>query len=226
MTAAAHDEDGSLPDARRQLDDAISGLCDPKPQTLHDGRLTFVDSLYVQLRDAVPGGRGERSGLSHSQPPLWLDACDLLQQIDVAVHAWEHPFPALPGDLSHETDPVTVLRLRAVQTRPWRPQDTKSMIQIAKIIQEWVEDINGLFVDEPVRALWAAEGKGFAKCPACDVAMTKRLDRCGDLVQYPALQLSNDGTTRCMACKTSWGPQEARWVCRMLGYPLPSGVLE
>jgi hypothetical protein len=209
-------EDGSLPDARRQLDDAISGLCDPKPQTLHDGEVTWIDSLYVQLLEAVPGSKRERTGVSASQPPVWVDAMCLIQEIDTAVAIWERPFPVLPGDLSDETPPVTVLRLKAIRARLWRPQDCRNILQIAEAVASWSENIKSLLFPEPRWTLPAA-------CPQCNTRIVYRMDSAGERVRQPALQLSTEGGAWCQKCQSTWHPQ---FLARLLGYELPEGVLE
>jgi hypothetical protein len=225
MTAPA--QDGNLPAAKRALEDAVAALIDPRSQ-LVDGRLEWTDSLYVQLQESLPGNQGTGEGTARSLPPLWADAMDTLMQIDSTVSAWQKDPGVFDGDLSHDRPPTpeTVRRLRLIIARSWRPQDTRSMEQIAGVVKEWVADIEALFINEPVRALWAAEGGGFAACPHCGKTMAKKRDRCGEMVQYPALQVCADGSTRCGGCKTVWGPEQAMWVCRMLGYPLPTGVLE
>lgn len=218
MTAAQPAEDGSLPLALRKLDDALHALCEPRSQ-LADGRMAYVPSRYLQLQDATGGQQSNPGGGggSKSRPPLWADAFDQLREIDVAVEAWQPAFNGVPP---------TVGRLRCLRARGWRPQDTKQIEQITSNLLEWVAAIDALFAEEPVRALWAAQGGGFAACPHCGKTMAKKRDRGGELVQYPALQVLNDGSTRCMACKTSWSPQLAMWVCRQLGYETPVGVLE
>ncbi|POY15208.1 hypothetical protein C3472_19820 [Mycobacterium kansasii] len=203
----------------------MASLVDPKPETL-DGQLVWTDSLYVQLVDSVPGSKRERSGAARSQPPAWIDAFDTLQTIDRKTAEWEPAWPTIPGDLSDDPPSPTVLRLRALVARKWRPQDVEAITKITAEIEKWLDSIKALFNQEPVRALWAAKGGGFAHCPACDATITKKQDRAGEWVQYPALQVGTDGTTRCGACKTSWGPENALFVCRMLGYPLPEGLLE
>ena len=71
MTAEKKHADGDLPAARRNLDDAISALIDPKPETRHvddpdnpDGegttRIEWLDALYVQLAEAIPGEKKHR----------------------------------------------------------------------------------------------------------------------------------------------------------------------
>lgn len=218
MSAQPVHEDGNLSAALTALADAITELCNPRSQLI-EGRLVYVPSWYLQLRDASQGQQSSPGGGggSKSRPPGWIDAFDQLREIDIAVEAWQPAFKGVPP---------TVGRLRCIQARPWRPQDVDKIEQIVQVLKEWVSSIEALFSDEPVRALWAAEGGGFAACPHCDQTMAKKCDRGGEWVQYPALQVMRDGSTRCMACKTAWGPDLAMWVCRQLGYLLPAGVLE
>lgn len=216
--SAAQQEDGNLPQARRQLDDAISALADPQPQTLHDGTLTWLDSAYVQLRDAIPGSKRDRTGVAGSQPPLWIDACQLLHEIDTAVAAWERPFPALCGDLSDEPPPITILRLRAISDRSWRPQDVHSIQQIVAALESWCENITALLSDIP---RWHLP----APCPACGRKTIYRHDNTGELVRQPALQITPQGCV-CAGCHTTWAPQYFTHLARVLGYALPEGVLE
>jgi hypothetical protein len=217
MTAPA--EDGNLPDALRHLDDAVSALCDPKPQTLHDGTLTWLDSAYVQLRDAVPGSKRDRTGVSASQPPVWVDALQLLQEIDTAVAVWERPFPQLPGDLTQEPEPVTVLRVRAIQRRSWRPQDCRNINQITEAVKSWADNIETLLTDKPKWTLPAA-------CPQCNKKTVYRHDSSGELVRQPALQIGTMGC-QCQNCRAGWSPDQFVFLAtRLLGYDLPEGVLE
>jgi hypothetical protein len=230
--------DGDVVSARRRLSDAISALCDSRSEMAGDegcpdcrmescpGHMMWVASWYEQLQDSLAGeqGAGFHATQARSVPPLWVDAAQTLMEIDEAVGIWE-PRPNV--DVSEDDPPpMTIIRLQAIGKRQWTPQQTKKMDDLTDIIAAWVKEIEQLFSVEPVRALWAAKGGGFAACPACSATMAKKEDRCGERVQYPALQLSNDGTTRCMACRTSWGPDLAMFVCRSLGYPTPAGVLE
>lgn len=218
MSAAAAADDGSLPHARNQLGDAISALCDPKPQTLHDGGLTWVDSWYVQLQDAIPGSKRDRTGVSASQPPVWVDALQLKHEIDTAAAIWERPFPAPPGDLSDETEPVTVLRLRVINARTWRPQDVRSILQITEAIASWTENIQQLLTDKP---RWHLP----APCPACGKKIVHRHDSSGELVRQPALQIGTHGC-ECAGCHTRWAPEFFTHLARVLGYEKLDGVLE
>lgn len=111
MTTATAQPDGSLPAARRRLDLAVHALIEPQPHTVHrDDRqpeITWIDSWYDQLVDAVAGQTGERSG-RYSTTPLWADALDQLTKISDAAREWHPPWP-IP-DPEHP-QPATIERL-------------------------------------------------------------------------------------------------------------------
>jgi len=236
-----------------------------RPHTLADharfqcacGWHTEIPSLLDRLYDALPGAQGIGHSAARSLPPIWLDAARLYACIDTQVRKWQVDYPHCA-----QTLPAT-RRLETLRTKRWRPQDTALITDYATQLEAWVIEIDVLLTPEPVRALWAAEGGGFAACPACDKTMAKKCvrvgepggtllqpstdatlrcrecsttwaentfpmkcPRSGEIVGTPALQLMSDGATHCLACTTDWSPQQATWVCRMLGYPLPSGVLQ
>lgn len=218
MTSPEPIEDGNLPEARRQLDYAISTLIDPKPQyTEAEAGTVWLDPLYTQLQDALPGEKQHRSGVPRSQAPLWVDAVDLLREIDTKVTEWEPPWPPIPGDLTDPPAP-TVLRLRVIQARTWRPQDTTTINTITATITTWTERITTLLTDTHVKTL-------SAPCPACDKQTIYRRDSAGELVRQPALQITTMGCI-CQACRTTWSPDLYLHLARVLGYDLPAGVLE
>lgn len=214
------DEDGNLPAARARLGDAISALVDPKPKNreMDDGtnRIEWVDSLYDQLIDAVPGSQGNGSRTAQSSPPMCLDAAELKSEIDTATAAWE-PRPLI--DASQQApQPITIIRLQSLQQRTWRPQDTRSIDQIATNILSWCESITTLLNPVPK---WTLPNS----CPACDVAIVYRKNSSGETVRQPALQIGPEGCF-CQNCHYTWGPQYFTHLAKVLGYELPSGVLE
>lgn len=224
--------DGNLPDSRRRLENAVESLIGPRGQMVN-GAWAEVPSLYDQLFDAIPGQQGDGGHAARSMPPLWISASKTLADIDKAVRRWQ---PAVPSNfigplragwcrLSTRQAP-TITRLECLVTRLYRPQDCNLIDGWSAQIEGWASMIDTLLIREPIRALWAAEGGGFAACPACDATMARKRDDAGEIVQTPAMQLAKDGSTYCQACHTSWGPEQAQWVCRMLGYPLPHGVLQ
>jgi hypothetical protein len=196
--------DGSLPAARRRLADAIAALCDPVMQVV-DGRQLFTSSWYMQLVDDLAGQQGQNHTPPRSLPLIWLDAWDLLQEIDTAVSAWQ----------PDGTDTPT--RLAAIQARPFRPQDSRSMDQISGCVESWTQNIRSLLVAERHWTLPSA-------CPACGTRTVYRHDG-DDLVRQPALQISPDGCC-CARCKTAWEPSKFVWLARLLGYEMPAGLLE
>lgn len=219
MTAPQPAQDGNLPEARRELHDAICDLVNPRPQyTDTDDGTVWLDSLYIQLQGAVPGEKQHRSGVARSQPPAWIDAIDTLRDIDSAVTGWEPRWPAIPGNLSNDPEPPTVLRLRIIALRAWRPQDTAEVKKIAAKIRYWVDRITTLLADTHVKHI-------SAPCPACGKTTVYRKDSGGELVRQPALQITAMGC-QCQACKTTWAPDLYMHLARVLGYDLPAGVLE
>lgn len=214
-------EDGNLPEALRRLGDAISALTDPRAE-FADGKTHWVDSYYIELREALPGEQGSGHGVARSLPALWLDALDLLTEIDTAVRCWEPGDPGFDGDLTEAPTPPTVLRLRIIEKlgcrgRNWRPQDTSKVEQIAGNVESWVASIKQLLTPTPA---WTLP----SPCPACGTKTVYRKDAAGDLIRRPALQIGPAGC-QCQACKHTWEPAYFTHLAAVLGYPLAEGVL-
>lgn len=216
-------EDGNLPEARRKLSNAISALIDPKPHTLKrdDGTtVEWLDSLYVQLVEAVPGERKHRTGVSASQPPMWVDASDQLGVIDRTVTSWHPQQPIFDGDLTpeHPPTPPTVARLQSLEATKWRPQDCSLLDGYTAQLVVWCDKITELLADAPKLTLPNP-------CPACGTKIVYRHDSAGDLVRRPALHIGANGCT-CQHCRHTWGPELFTHLARVLGYEMPAGVLE
>lgn len=210
MTSPQVDEDGALQPALQLLGDAIHRLCGPQSQFM-DGKLLWASSRYMQLRDATAGEQVNTGGGggSKSQPPCWLDAVDLLAEIDAAVECWQPAFSGVPA---------TVGRLRWIEKRSWRPQDVRQIEQIIGAVAEWAAQIDAL-LDPPRR--WTLP----SPCPNCDTATVYRKDNGGDDVRQPALQIGPDGCV-CIKCKAFWPPSKFLWLANVLGFEKPSGLLE
>ncbi|MCA4754803.1 hypothetical protein H8Z60_19940 [Mycolicibacterium fortuitum] len=215
-------EDGNLPEARRKLATAISALIDPKPHTLkrqyEDGTsvdVEWIDSLYDQLSDAVPGGQGNASRVPQSSPPMCIDAVDIMRDIDTSTAEWE-PRPEI--DVSAATPPIAVIRLQAIDKRTWRPQDTNLVEKIAGEIESWCEKIRALL--DPVKR-WTLPNP----CPACDTAVVYRRNSSDEIVRQPALQIGPAGCV-CQNCHHNWAPEYFQHLAQVLGYELPQGILE
>lgn len=235
MSALPVDEDGNLPAALRALEEAVIGLVD-EPLKLagrHDcgdchnedcaedcilhtcpGHLTPTDSLYMQLRDAVGGGRtGASQGASRprSLPTGWIDAQRILDEIDFGVALWV---------TGHNLNPVpTVGRLNNMLRQKYRPQDVHALEQKTQALKEWATDINDLFDPPVVKHL-------SAPCPACGSTFARRTDSAGEVVRVPALQIVAEKGCTCQNCKHTWSPDLYMHLCRVLGFQMPTGVLE
>ncbi len=218
MTHAQSHEDGNLPAARQRLGNAISALIDPKPETRQhdtDGtKIEWLDSLYDQLCDAVPGGQGNGSSPPKSSPPMCIDAIDLLTSIRVKTSEWE-PRPNI--DASGDPGPIEIIRLKALDARLWRPQDCTHIATIATTIQGWCASIRELLTPE---RHWTLPNP----CPACQTAIVYRKNSAGESVRQPALQIGPNGCT-CQNCRYTWDPQHFAHLARVLG-TMPDGVLE
>ena len=215
MTDTEPDVDGDLPAARRHLGDAISRLCDPKPQTV-GGSIHWAESFYVQLCDAIPGSQGTRSAVPQSSPPLNLDASELKQEIDSGAARWI-PKPHIDGaDINPPW--ITVLRLHELEKHGWRPQYCSLLESMTERISGWVVKIHHLLYPEPQ---WTLPNC----CPACNVAVVHRRNSAGEVVRQPALQIGANGC-RCLSCHAEWGPALFQHLANVLGYELPTGVLE
>lgn len=211
MTQPAN-EGGNLPAARRKLGNAISALIDPKPTNRnHDdgtSRIEWVESLYDQLTDAIPGSQGNATRVPQSSPPMCIDAVDIMRDINTQTAMWE-PRPDI--DITRDT-PIAVIRLQTIDKRKWRPQDTPLVDDIATAIDDWCERIRALL--NPTRR-WTLPNP----CPACDTAVVYRRNSSGETVRQPALQIGPNGC-ECQHCHHTWEPGHFMHLARVLGYEL------
>lgn len=202
-------EDGNLPAALTQLDDALHALTNPQTE-YHNNQPIHAPSLYMQLWDAIQGEQATGHGVPRSMPPIWCDAADLLNEIDTAASAWQ-PQP--------DGIPPTVGRLKALRNRPWRPQDTHSINQITNALTSWAARITALLNPEHIKHV-------SAPCPSCGATTVYRKDSAGETVRQPALQIVTETGCTCQKCHAHWGPERYLFLCKLLDMPLPEGVLE
>lgn len=231
MTTQPVEADGSLPQALRDLEDAVSRLVEPEYKMAgspacggcHNedcdtdclehtcrGHLTPTQSLYMQLWDAVSGQQLQSGGGggSKSRPPFDTDAFDVLDNIDQVVEIWQ---PAYTGV------PATVGRLRTMLTCGYRPQDVHALEQKVAILKEWAVEIVEKLTPAP---RWTLPNP----CPACSKAVVYRKDSAGDPIRQPALQIGPSGC-HCLNCHTVWVPEKFVFLAKVLG-TMPANVLE
>jgi len=110
-------------------------------------------------------------------------------------------------------------RLGALSATSWRPQDTDKVTIIATTVDGWCETILHLLDPESVKHISAA-------CPSCGRGFVYRKDSAGDTVRQPALKVVTETGCTCQACQAHWAPDRYMFLCRLLGFALPEGVLE
>lgn len=207
------DTDGNLPAARQRLHEAISALIDPRPYPLEGGRYTWLDSLYMTLRDALTDCRAGTGGHQTIALPFWADAMKWLNTIDIGVHHWHPQWP-----LSDIDEYPTILRLQALDDRKWRPQDCAHINHMAANLEHWAIQITKLFEAKPKHLP--------NPCPRCGAkTVHRRTDDDDQPIRQPALQITDAGAT-CGQCHTTWPPEQLQFLGRLLGYPKPDGILD
>lgn len=208
MQNARHD--GELKPALTRMRRAVDDLIEPRA-TIVNNAVVKAPSLYMQLFDSIRGEQGTANGsAARSMPPVWVDAADMLNNIDLMVSVWQPGFSGVPP---------TVARLRLFVGQQWRPQDTRSVEQIAGIVEAWVSEIEGLL--DPISTKYVS-----AACPACGERWAYRTDSAGEQVRVPALRIVTETGCTCQACGASWGPEKYLFLCNLLGFERPAGVLE
>lgn len=224
--------ESGLPEALTGFRDAVANLVEERPQTVDGGDIRWMDSLYKQLHDAVPGQFLGRTKTQRSQPPMWVDAADLLTDIRKTVKGW-HPNPCVHVPLflggrniqvrvdGHD---LTLRRLGLLASYTWRPQDVPMLKRYTNQVEGWCKRIETLFTETHTKHLPSP-------CPACDTKTVYRTDAAGERVRQPALQIAinPDGSylgCKCQNCGHVWTPEYFLHLARVLDYALPEGVLE
>ena len=197
----------NLPNAIRELRDAIDRLIKPSPSYLNN---TYIEApgLYRQLHAALDSYRDNAaSSVARSRPPMWIEAAEQLNNIDLMINIWD------TGSAGS-----TVAQLRSMANKNWTPEDVKEIRRKAGIINAWADDIQTLLNHEHTRHLTAA-------CPACGTETIQHRDSAGELVRSPALQLTIETGCTCQACGYHWAPNQFVELATDLGIPSPEGVV-
>lgn len=198
--------DGNIQAARTKLGRAVQHLTGPRMGVYRDVTM-HAPSLYDTLVSDLAGTQGDTRTPAKSLPPLWIDACQLKFDIDWRVRKW----CPKPG--------TTPTRLQMMAFATWRPQDTDSVTDIAHTIEGWCDSILNLLDPESVKHI-------SAPCPSCGREKVFRRDSAGETVQQPALRIVTNVGCECQHCKAHWSPDRYLFLCRLLGFDLPEGVLE
>jgi hypothetical protein len=170
----------------------------------HDATV-YAPCLYDTLAADLAGTQGENKTPAKSLPPLWIDALQLINDMDaMAAKWWPKPMP-------------TVERIQALGFATWRPQDTDMVEAMARTINGWADQILHLLDPESVKHI-------SAPCPNCTKTHIWKRDSAGDTVRQPALRLIVNQGCSCQACGAVWPPDKYLWLAKLLGYDLPEGV--
>ena len=137
-----------------------------------------------------------------------IDATQLLTEIDAEVRGW------LP-----RTKATTPQRLTNLSDTAWRPQDYEQVTRMARRLTGWCDNIVQLFDPEHRKYI-------SAPCPSCGKATVYKRDSAGDIVRQPALTVVAHVGCTCQHCDAHWSPDRYLFLCRLLGFELPAGVLE
>lgn len=198
-------DEKTLPQARRNLTDAVHKLTAPQHRYLGD-KLRTAPSRYHQLCAEIAGTQGENHAPPKSMPPLWIDAAQLIADIDRQARRWE---PGPDG---------TVSRLRVLSDKTWRPQDVDLVQSIGVTVTKWCDTIDTLLNPVSVKDVSAA-------CPACGATHIHR-NKDGERVRQAALQIVTETGCTCQACDTHWGPELYLHLARVIGFDTLPGILE
>lgn len=170
--------------------------------------LRRAPSLLDQLQQSIAGEQGSGGHSNRSMPPLWVDAIDTIEEINWYTAQW---IP-LPG--ANTTTRLESLR----RIRAWRQHDTIFLRHATRRLGGWARTVDGLLNPRANRHI-------SAPCPACSAETAYRRDSAGETVRVPALQITDRGCI-CLACRASWAPEYYLFLCGLLGFELPAGVLE
>ena len=202
--------DGNIVAAKKQLDEAVARMCAPNWKE-YQRRLCQAPSLYQQLQSDLAGTQGDTRTPAKSLPPLWIDAVELLKDIDGKARTWTGRIPFRNAE--------TTDRLLWLIQKSFRPQDTKRVTQMASTVDGWCEAISHMLNPESVKHI-------SAPCPSCGREWVYRRDSAGETVRQPALKVVTNIGAMCQHCDVSWAPDRYLFLCRLLGFDLPEGVLE
>lgn len=208
--------DGNIQAARTRLKRAVDRLCQPN-HGYHGRTMVTAPSLYEQLCSDLAGMQGDNKTPAKSLPPIWIDAAQLKARIDTQTAKW-NPTRTLDHWNPNRKSP-TPDRLLGLAERTWRPQDTDTVNTMARAVDHWSDSIRNLLDPQSVKHITAA-------CPSCGRQTVYRRDDAGELVRQPALRIVTNQGCSCAHCDAHWTPDKYMFLCKLLGFDLPEGVLE
>jgi hypothetical protein len=200
--------DGNIQAARTKLARAVQRLTAPRNAHFLDN-VRIAPSLYTQLVSDLAGTQGDTRTPAKSLPPLWIDACQLIVDMDRTTAKWAN------GQFNDTPHRLQALSFAAT----WRPQDTHHVNTIATTVDSWCDKIINLLDPQSRKEITAP-------CPSCGKRVVYRKDPAGELVRQAALVLIVGQGCTCLSCDAHWSPDYYMHLARLLKCDLPAGVLE
>jgi hypothetical protein len=210
--------DANLLDATTRLGDAVAALTAGQAHPLPGAGSGWLPSRYVMLRGALCGTRG--GGGRKSQPssmiPCWVDALKLLITIDdraAELERWHRGrcagCPVCRHLADRNGDHPTVRRVCALPDYPWRPQDSRALLEITGELDGYAKAIDDLFAPKPIYLP--------DPCPQCGQSATYRFTDDGQRVRTSALAVTAEHGAVCQSCHVVWPPDQLVFLGRILG---------
>lgn len=190
-----------------QLAAAVDELVEPQTQKIQN-QWRHCPSLYQQLIESVGSAVSEGKGSGgaawgfRSLPTIWVDATDLITDIDTKTVTWVRTYLRQPAG----KDPAA--RLRMLTQVKWTPDQTNTVKNLTAAVCSWAHSISSLL--DPVHTKTIS-----APCPNCGSTHIYRDDSGGDNVRMPALVITTDGC-ECRKCGTWWPPERFALLASVL----------
>lgn len=190
---------------------AIDDLIEERTERI-GGEWRHCPSLLEEISTSIAGnqGYGGHHGAFRSLPLIWVDAADVITDIDKQTTTW-----AVEWELSAKGPYGTLTQLADYG---WAPEQVGRIRSVTGTVEAWVRRIGALL--EPRKAQTIS-----APCPSCNASSTHKIDGGGERVRQPALAICYDADDanvigcECRSCGAWWDPGQFELLARVLEWP-------
>lgn len=190
---------------------AIDDLIEERTERI-GGEWRHCPSLLEEISTSIAGnqGYGGHHGAFRSLPLIWVDAADVITDIDKQTTTW-----AIEWALS-ATGPYGTLSQLA--DYGWAPELVGRIRSVTGKVEGWVRRISALL--DPRKAVEIS-----SPCPSCNASSTYHVDSGGERVRQPALAIIYDEADEhaigceCRSCNAFWPPGQFELLARVLSWP-------